>query len=827
MKKGGSSANLVRIAILTALYIAAGKFGLSLAFVHANATAVWPPAGIALAAFLLLGYGVWPAIFVGAFVVNITTAGSIASSVGIAIGNTGEGLIGAYLVNTFANGPYLFGRAQDIFKFAFLAALLSTTVSASIGVASLVLTGYASWENIGPIWTTWWVGDAVGDLVIAPLVILWWLNPRPRLKREQAIEALILLFVLVAVSEAVFGNWYQSIVQSYPLSFMCVPFLIWAAFRFSPRETAVAVAVVSGIAIASSLQGVGPFVVDTQNASLLLLQTFMGINAVMALALASVVSEDRRTKEALQQTHQELEQRVKDRTADLTRAIDSLHAEIVERRRTEKKLEDSQRRMVEAQQIAHVGSWQWDIASNVITWSDELFRLYGVEPQSIPLNLEAFRSRVHPDDRQNVASTIEQSLRDHRPFDFEHRVVWDDGSVHWVHGRGEVALDDKGIPVRMTGTSQDIDGRKRAERQIAESQKELREFIDHMTTMNAKVATDGTLIVVNRLAEMAAGIPHEELMNTKFTEGPWWSFDPSVQARVRDVFRRTVSGETINYDEQLFVFGKVITINLSLSPVFDESGRVSYVLAEGRDITSQKQAEEALRQSEERYRTLVSGVKDYAIYGLDLEGNILTWNAGAESIEGYKAEEVIGKPISIFFPPEDLRDGKPEKFLARARAEGRAEDEGWRVRKDDMRFWANVILAPVQDPNGEIVGFTKIVRDLTDRNRAENFIRKSEELYRDLVENANDIIYRVDVHGKITFCNPTAFKILKYVEEEIIGRHYLDFVKPEYRNSVERYFKVQFAQKTANTYYEAPAIDKDGREVWLGQHVHLLMEDGQ
>src|ERR1043166_2144760 len=114
MKKVGSSANLVRIALLPALHIGAGKFGLSLAFVHANATAVWPPAGIALAAFLLLGYGVWPAIFVGAFVVNITTAGSIASSVGIAIGNTGEGLIGAYLVKMFVQRQYIFLCALSI-----------------------------------------------------------------------------------------------------------------------------------------------------------------------------------------------------------------------------------------------------------------------------------------------------------------------------------------------------------------------------------------------------------------------------------------------------------------------------------------------------------------------------------------------------------------------------------------------------------------------------------------------------------------------------------------------------------------------------------------
>src|SRR5216117_3671214 len=177
---------LWRLVPLTIAYFVAGKLGLSLAFVNASASAVWPPTGIALAATLLLGYRVWPAILLGAFLVNATTAGSVWTSLAIASGNTLEGLVGAWLVTRFANGRNAFSRAPDIFAFAALAGFLSTTVSATIGVTSLSLGGYASWDRFGAIWLTWWLGDVAGALVVAPVLILWGTN-RVALTRTRAL----------------------------------------------------------------------------------------------------------------------------------------------------------------------------------------------------------------------------------------------------------------------------------------------------------------------------------------------------------------------------------------------------------------------------------------------------------------------------------------------------------------------------------------------------------------------------------------------------------------------------------------------------------------
>src|SRR5258708_6495735 len=173
---GRMSQSLRRVALLiglAAVYFFAAKLGLRFAFINSSVTTIWPPAGFALAAFVLLGYGVWPAILAGAFFANITTTGAVFPSLGIAVGNTMEGLLAVYLVNRFARGGRVFDRVRDIIRFTLLAAIVSTTVAASIGVTSLALGGLVSTDDAPRVWLTWWLGDAVSDMVIAPTLILW------------------------------------------------------------------------------------------------------------------------------------------------------------------------------------------------------------------------------------------------------------------------------------------------------------------------------------------------------------------------------------------------------------------------------------------------------------------------------------------------------------------------------------------------------------------------------------------------------------------------------------------------------------------------------
>src|SRR5438874_10167463 len=307
IRTGGRVMNLRKfptlpaIGALALIYFVAGKLSLHLAFLNASASPVWPPAGIALAALLVLGFRVWPAIFLGAFFVNITTTPNILTSFGIASGNTLEAICGAWLVSRFAGGARVFDRPQDVFKFA-LAALISTTLAPTFGVSSLAVGGFAHWSNYWPIWLTWWLGDASGVLVVAPLLILWSVRSSQRnWNRAQAIEVTILLLLLVALAETVFGGWFPISARNYPISFICGPIVIWTAFRFTQRETATGIFVLSAIAIWGTLHDFGPFIMQTKNQSLLMLQWWTGALTVTAMAIAAAIAERSRAQAAVEQ----------------------------------------------------------------------------------------------------------------------------------------------------------------------------------------------------------------------------------------------------------------------------------------------------------------------------------------------------------------------------------------------------------------------------------------------------------------------------------------------------------------------------------------------
>jgi diguanylate cyclase (GGDEF)-like protein len=300
------SSKLALAALLIPIYFAAGKLGLMLAFLNPSATAVWPPTGIALAAFILLGNQVWPGILLGAFFVNVTTSGSVPASVAIAVGNTLEGLIGAQLVNRFAHGRQVFNRAEDIFKFAVLAGLLSTMVSATFGATSLAVTGLAGWADYAPIWLTWWLGDVGGALVITPVLVLWALNPRLHWNNDDVLEAMLLMLCLIFLSLVVFDGLSPLGVKNYALEFTTIPVIVWAALRFGQREAATVTLLLSGFATVGTLRGYGPFARVSPNEAFLLLQAYMGTMTITGLGIATVVAERREVDATVRKVNERL-----------------------------------------------------------------------------------------------------------------------------------------------------------------------------------------------------------------------------------------------------------------------------------------------------------------------------------------------------------------------------------------------------------------------------------------------------------------------------------------------------------------------------------------
>lgn len=329
-----SKKDLAIMAGVTLVYFVAGTLGLKLALVHPSASAIWPPTGIALAALLVFGTRVWPAIALGAFLVNVTTAGSVATSAGIAAGNTLEAVLGAYLINRFAGGRNVFHRAPDILRFVAYAGMLSTMVSATIGVTSLALGGFAPWAAYRGIWWTWWLGDMSGDLVVAPALLLWSAKPRLHWSHAEAVEAGALVLCLLVIGQMVFG----AASKNDPISFLCTPLLIWAAYRFSQAEAASAVLMLSVIASYGTLQGQGPFTRGSMNESLVILQAFLGVMSLTTMILAAVVSERKEAEQALRNARDELERlAISDPLTGLAnyrRLLDVLDAEIQRSSRT-------------------------------------------------------------------------------------------------------------------------------------------------------------------------------------------------------------------------------------------------------------------------------------------------------------------------------------------------------------------------------------------------------------------------------------------------------------------------------------------------------------
>jgi formate hydrogenlyase transcriptional activator len=213
--------------------------------------------------------------------------------------------------------------------------------------------------------------------------------------------------------------------------------------------------------------------------------------------------------------------------------------------------------------------------------------------------------------------------------------------------------------------------------------------------------------------------------------------------------------------------GTEFPVDIMLSPVSTTEGPL--VLTVIRDITESKQISEALRESEQRFRLLVENVKDYAIFMLDAEGRVATWNSGAERVKGYRSDEIIGHHFSQFYLREDIESGKPNKELLTAAAQGRFEDEGWRVRKDGSRFWANVMITAVRDKNGKVLGFSKVTRDFTERKKAEEAVRLNEERFRSLFEFSPDAIIVTDQDGKIAETNGQVEKFFGYARNELLG----------------------------------------------------------
>lgn len=427
------------LAALGGAYLGAAKIGIELPAAQGVVTPVWAPTGIAIAALFLGGVRLWPAVTVGAFLANATSGVDIPVAAVIAVGNTLEAVVGSVLLRRAGLRPAL-DRVQDVLALILIACVLSPLVAATNGVTTLWAAGDVAGSDYDSRWLLWWVGDAIGALIVVPLVLVWSTRPDRSLDRRRIVEGVLVLALLVALSALVFLGGYWR----YP--HLLFPVLILATLRFGQVGAVTGSFAVTALAVAGAAQGSTPIAGRSTTEIVQILEGLLGAVTIALLVLGAVLAE----------------RALAERRA--AQAVESLN---------------------EAQRLAHVGSWNWEIGIDRVTWSDELYRMYGLEPGSIDVSYDSFIERVHPEDRAAVREHVERAYADGRPFTFEHRLVHPDGTVRWALSRGRVVMDDHGKPVRMVGTGQDITDRKELD--------ELRDSI--LATVSHELRTPLTAIL--------------------------------------------------------------------------------------------------------------------------------------------------------------------------------------------------------------------------------------------------------------------------------------------------------------------------------------------
>ncbi len=336
---------------------------------------------------------------------------------------------------------------------------------------------------------------------------------------------------------------------------------------------------------------------------------------------------------------------------------------------------------------------------------------------------------------------------------------------------------------------------------------------------------DGCVTTWNAGAERIKGYRSIEILGRHFSR----FFTPEDRAnrlpeRILDAVRRTGRHEAEGW--RVRKDGSRFWCNAILQQVRDESGRLIGFAKITRDITERVTAQEALLESERRFRVLVEGVFDYAIYMLDPSGIIINWNTGAERLKGYTADEILGHHFSKFYTNEDRANGLPGRVLETAAREGRNEAEGWRVRKDGSRFWASVVVDAIRNQAGELEGFAKVTRDITERRTALDAVRDSERQFRLLIASVTDYaIYMLDPNGIITSWNAGARRIKGYDTEEVIGRHFSIFYTDRDRAAGLPARAIQTAEQEGRFEAEGWRVRKDGTMFWANVIIDPIRDE--
>ena len=575
-----------RSLLIALAYIAAAQLGLAAAGMNEAVTAVWPASGIAVAAVVLRGRSVWPAIAVGAFVANVLNSSPPHIAAGIAVGNTIAPLVAGELLRKLDFRGAI-DRLRDVVMLVLVGGMGAMVASATLGIATLLLFGQSADAQT---WLVWWTGDAMGVILITPFVLTLFRNDGLLARRSG--QAVLLLGGLAAATT-------MAVLWDSPIGYAVVPLAMAAAVQLEQQGAAMAALVMTAIDVTHIVLTGERATRDTD------LMAMQGINATIAfilLALASIMHERRRAQSTLVAAAAELEQRVAERTDELTRTNERLQAEIEERSSTEEALRASEERLAQAQRLAHIGSFQWDAATDSNDWSEELYRIYGLDPNGGPPGFEEYISFIRSDVRDEVRESIEEGIASGRSLNHEYPILLRDGRRKWVQAYIEVLHGPDGTLAGLRGTCQDITERKDAEANLRWSEGRSRALLDSAPDAVIVVDPTGKIVLSNKQTSKILGYERDELLG-KPVEMLLPEEFREVHVEHRQTYNALPEGRPMGAGIDLYARrkdGTQVAVDISLSPVETDSGFLVFALL--RDASERRRVEDALRTALDRER---------------------------------------------------------------------------------------------------------------------------------------------------------------------------------------------------------------------------------
>ncbi|MGZ8842747.1 MAG: MASE1 domain-containing protein [Pyrinomonadaceae bacterium] len=792
--------NLGLVLLIAALYFLGAKVGLSLAFKNASVSPVWPPTGIAIALVLWLGYRALPGVFIGALVANYTlTDVSLLTASLIAIGNTLEAFTATYLLRRRVPVRNPFNRAIDVLKFVVFAAILSTAIAATLGNLTLCLTGNEPWSDFGRLWFTWWLGDAVGALIVAPLILSWLEKPIERWQGLRLLEAFLLLFMLSMLTATIYTRLVFHDNSAQLWGHVAIPLLLWAAFRFGTRGVSTAMASLSAIAIWGTVNGTGPFAnLANPNEGLLYLQAYIADFSVTTLALAAIVTERRQGQRNLSGG------------LSVTRILAESPA-----------ISDALPRII--QRVCSTFGWEVGAMWKLDQDSQRLQCLKVWPSQGAQSKFEKMCYELRLEKGVGLPGRVWESLKPAWIPD----VTNDQNFLRAPYAAAEnlhaafafpILSGDKflGVMEFFSPEIREPDGAMLStfggigsqigqfiERKQAEEGIELASLLPKENPYPVFRLLDGRFLsYVNPAGQI--------LLNS-------WGVDlgDEAPAEIAEIAQSTLA-EGEKRDVEVSIGEETYMVNLAPVPA------AKYVNLYFSNISDRKRTEEALLQNQEWLRLTMAGSR-MGTWTRDFdETNTVLWSRELEKIFGLEPGEFPQTEDAFFdfIHPED-------RELVRQAVSGAIKDRSdydveFRYRRKDGRErWMLGRGRAFYDDEGKPYRLAGLGLDITERKQAEIASKRLAAI----VECSDDAIIGKDLNGVITSWNAGAKRLYGYTAEEMIGTPVARLIPPE-RPDEEPAILARLRRSETIDHYETVRLTKDGIRLDVSLTVSPIIDAG-